>query len=203
MVTSRARSQLSRARLVGWGYLILLFVGCHTPAPLARTPPDPVMPRSLEPPAAVAEPAPQVPPKPETRAEQDYAAEQAALRERYAKHPSQGALRGEASYYGSAFAGRRTANGEVFEPRRYTAAHRTLPFGTVLRVTRLDTGAVVYVRVNDRGPFGKKRRILDLSEAAAAELGMLKRGIAEIRAEVVERGKTESKKKKKRASSAG
>jgi rare lipoprotein A len=66
----------------------------------------------------------------------------------------------------------------------------------VLRVTRVDTGAVVYVRVNDRGPFGKKRRILDLSEAAAASLDMLKRGIAEVLVEVVERGKAPSKKKK-------
>jgi rare lipoprotein A len=129
-------------------------------------------------------------------AQPDYAAEQVALREQYETRRPVSTLRGEASYYGAAFAGRRTANGEVFEPRRYTAAHRSLPFGTVLRVTRVDTGAVVYVRVNDRGPYGKKRRILDLSEAAAAVLDMLKRGIAEVRIEVVERGKAPSKKKK-------
>jgi rare lipoprotein A len=197
MVNRRARSQL--ARLASWGYLVLLFVGCHTPAPLPRTPPDPVVPgdtSALEPPP-VAKPAPRETPR-ETAPEPDYAAEQVALREQYAKHPSQGALRGEASYYGAQFAGRKTASGEVFEPRRYTAAHRTLPFGTVLRVTRVDTGAVVYVRVNDRGPYArKKRRILDLSQAAAAELDMLKRGIADVRAEVVEHGKTKKKKKKK------
>jgi rare lipoprotein A len=202
MVRRRARSELARARLFGWGYLVLLFVACHTPPPLARTPAVPLRagelaPQRTDPAPAVARPEPQREPRPEP----DYTAEQAALRERYHERPSLGVLRGEASYYGAAFAGRRTANGEIFEPRRYTAAHRTLPFGTVLRVKRLDTGAVVYVRINDRGPFGKKRRILDLSEAAAAELDMLRRGIAEIRAEVVERGKPKKKQQKRSRSS--
>jgi rare lipoprotein A len=95
-------------------------------------------------------------------------------------------LLGEASYYSDALSGRRTASGERYDPKAYTAAHRSLPFGTVLRVQRKDTGSVVYVRVNDRGPFGKRRRILDLSKAAAEQLGMIRRGIADVRIEVVE-----------------
>jgi rare lipoprotein A len=95
-------------------------------------------------------------------------------------------LRGEASYYASSLAGRRTASGQRYDPRRMTAAHRKLPFGTKLRVTRVDTGKTVVVTVNDRGPFGRRRRILDLSRAAAEKLGMIRRGVVEVRAEVLE-----------------
>lgn len=84
---------------------------------------------------------------------------------------------GTASYYGAAHAGNRTASGERFDPREMTAAHRSLPFGTRLRVTDPSTGRSVIVRVNDRGPFHKSR-ILDLSEAAARELGIVRRGRA-------------------------
>ena len=84
---------------------------------------------------------------------------------------------GMASYYGDAHAGNRTASGERFDPDGMTAAHRSLPFGTRLRVTDPATGRSVVVRVNDRGPFHKSR-ILDLSEAAARELGIVRRGRA-------------------------
>ncbi len=84
---------------------------------------------------------------------------------------------GMASYYGDAHAGNRTASGERFDPDGMTAAHRSLPFGTKLRVTDPATGRSVIVRVNDRGPFHKSR-ILDLSEAAARELGIVRRGRA-------------------------
>lgn len=84
---------------------------------------------------------------------------------------------GMASYYGDAHAGNRTASGERFNPDEMTAAHRSLPFGTKLRVTDPSTGRSVIVRVNDRGPFHKSR-ILDLSEAAARELGIVRRGRA-------------------------
>lgn len=84
---------------------------------------------------------------------------------------------GMASYYGDAHAGNRTASGERFDPDGMTAAHRSLPFGTRLRVTDPSTGRSVIVRVNDRGPFHKSR-ILDLSEAAARELGIVRRGRA-------------------------
>jgi rare lipoprotein A len=98
-------------------------------------------------------------------------------------------LDGVASYYGDEFAGRSTANGEKYDPDAYTAAHRTLPFGTIIRVTRRSTGEWVLVRVNDRGPYGKRKRILDLSKQAARRLGMLHDGIAKVRAEVLEVGR--------------
>lgn len=94
-------------------------------------------------------------------------------------------LRGEASYYADYFNGRKTANGERYDPRKLTAANRTLPFGTRVRITRLDTGRSVVVRVNDRGPFGKRRRIFDLSKAAARELDMIHDGRADIEAVVL------------------
>jgi len=95
-------------------------------------------------------------------------------------------IRGEASYYASSLAGRRTASGERYNPRDFTAASRTLPFGTRLRVTRVDTGKSVEVRVNDRGPFGQRRRVLDLSGAAADKLDMRGRGHVEVEALVLE-----------------
>jgi rare lipoprotein A len=95
-------------------------------------------------------------------------------------------LHGEASYYADFFRGRKTANGERYDPSKLTAANRTLPFGTRVRITRVDTGRSVVVRVNDRGPFGKRRRIFDLSKAAARKLDMLHVGRAEIQAIVLE-----------------
>lgn len=95
-------------------------------------------------------------------------------------------LRGDASYYASFFSGRKTASGERYDPKKLTAANRTLPLGTRLRVTRVDTGRSVVVTVNDRGPFGKRRRILDLSRAAAEKLDMIGAGHAEVQAVVVE-----------------
>jgi rare lipoprotein A len=94
-------------------------------------------------------------------------------------------LRGEASFYADFFNGRKTASGERYDPKKMTAANRTLPLGTRVRITRLDTGRSVVVTVNDRGPFGKRRRIFDLSKAAARELDMLHVGKAEIRAVVL------------------
>ncbi|MGD8863446.1 MAG: septal ring lytic transglycosylase RlpA family protein [Myxococcales bacterium] len=94
-------------------------------------------------------------------------------------------LEGRASYYHDSLAGNHTANGDIYDPTRLTAASRDLPFGSIVRVIRRDTGARVLVRVNDRGPFGSKRRILDLSRAAAAVLDMLERGVVDIRAEVL------------------
>jgi len=91
---------------------------------------------------------------------------------------------GDASWYGPGFAGRTTSNGEVFDPSQLTAAHRTLPFGTWVRVTNLDSGASVEVRINDRGPF-KAGRIIDLSRAAAERIGMVSSGVARVRVEVV------------------
>ena len=87
-----------------------------------------------------------------------------------------------ASFYGHEFAGRRTASGERYDPHRLTAAHRTLPFGTLLRVTNLDNGRSVVVRVNDRGPQ-RQDRIVDLSKRAAQRLGFADAGLARVRIE--------------------
>ena len=91
---------------------------------------------------------------------------------------------GEASYYGPGFAGRPTANGERFKPSEMTAAHRTLPFGTKLRVTNTGNGKSVVVRVNDRGPYAHNR-VIDLSQGAAQRIGMLHSGTAQVRLEVI------------------
>jgi rare lipoprotein A len=91
---------------------------------------------------------------------------------------------GVASYYAAEHDGRRTASGEVFDMRAMTAAHRTLPFGTRVRVTNLENGRHAVVRINDRGPFGKGR-ILDVSYAAARALGFVGRGTARVRVEVL------------------
>ena len=94
------------------------------------------------------------------------------------------AVVGIASYYGDKFHGRRTANGEVYNKNAMTAAHRTLPFGTMVEVTFLRTGRSVVVRINDRGPF-IEGRIIDLSEGAAREIGLRPHGIGDVRVRVI------------------
>ena len=91
---------------------------------------------------------------------------------------------GRASWYGPGFHGRRTANGEVFNQNALTAAHRSLPFGTRVRVTNVNNGRSVVVRINDRGPF-KGGRVIDLSAAAAHNLGMVHHGVVTVRLEVL------------------
>lgn len=92
---------------------------------------------------------------------------------------------GTASYYASKFNGRRTASGEAFDNTAMTAAHRTLPFGSLVRVTNPATGQSVVVRINDRGPFSRGRMI-DVSRAAAEQLGMIARGHATVELELIE-----------------
>jgi rare lipoprotein A (peptidoglycan hydrolase) len=92
---------------------------------------------------------------------------------------------GVASYYGEKFHGRKTANGEVFNMYKLTAAHRVLPLGTKIKVTHMSNGHSVVVKVNDRGPF-IEGRVLDLSFAAALELEMVSAGTAEVMIEIVE-----------------
>jgi rare lipoprotein A len=102
--------------------------------------------------------------------------------------PSSGAAQGEqqglASYYADSLAGHPTASGEPYDPAELTAAHRTLPLGTRIRVTR-DDGRSVVVRVNDRGPFGSKKRIVDLSRHAAETLGMVRAGVVPVTVRVL------------------
>jgi rare lipoprotein A len=91
---------------------------------------------------------------------------------------------GQASWYGNAFAGKPTASGEIFNHELLTAAHRSLPLGTKVRVTNVTNGKSVEVKVNDRGPYADGR-IIDLSRAAARALGMIEDGLAEVRLETI------------------
>ncbi len=93
-------------------------------------------------------------------------------------------LEGYASWYGGKFQGRLTANGEVFDTALLTAAHKTLPFGTIVGVTHLGNGRMVEVRINDRGPF-VEGRVIDLSRAGADALGMAGEGVAPVRLRIV------------------
>ena len=93
---------------------------------------------------------------------------------------------GYASWYGPGFHGKKTANGEIFNQNLISAAHRTLPLPSIVKVTNLENGKVLsFVRVNDRGPFAKNR-IIDLSKEAAKELGFVNRGVAKVRVEILE-----------------
>lgn len=122
--------------------------------------------------------------------------DEAPLRQATAATPSAVAVhqRGEASWYGAAFAGRPTASGEPFDPRALTAAHRDLPLGSRVLVTAAD-GRSVVVRVNDRGPYqpgsngalDHPSRVIDLSRGAAQQLGMVEAGVAEVRLQVLSR----------------
>lgn len=94
--------------------------------------------------------------------------------------------RGQASYYADSLAGNPTASGEPYDPKKRTAAHRELPFGTRVRVVREDEDRSVVVRINDRGPNGNRKRIIDLSRAAAEELEMIQAGVIDVRLEVLD-----------------
>jgi rare lipoprotein A len=92
---------------------------------------------------------------------------------------------GLASWYGGKFQGRQTASGECFDTNEFTAAHKTLPFGTIVKVTSLENGKSTVVRINDRGPF-VPGRIIDLSRAAAAAIGLTGKGVAKVRIRVLD-----------------
>ncbi|MEB3331494.1 MAG: septal ring lytic transglycosylase RlpA family protein [Synechococcaceae cyanobacterium] len=94
-------------------------------------------------------------------------------------------INGQASWYGPGFFGNRTASGEVFRPGTYTAAHRTLTFGTRVRVHNLSNGRSVVVRINDRGPFHGSR-VIDVAHGAARDLGLTASGTAQVRLEVLQ-----------------
>ena len=96
-------------------------------------------------------------------------------------------VQGAASWYGPGFYGRTTANGERFRKGTLTAAHRTLPFGTKVRVTNLSNGRSVVVRINDRGPF-KYHRVIDLAHGAASQLQMMQAGEVPVKLEILAKG---------------
>jgi rare lipoprotein A len=107
-----------------------------------------------------------------------------------ARHPHANAVNhskpifGMASFYAAKFNGRRTASGETFDNSAMTAAHRSLRFGTQVKVTNVRNGRSVVVRINDRGPYAKGR-IIDLSKAAARKIGIGRRGVARVKLEVL------------------
>jgi len=94
------------------------------------------------------------------------------------------AFKGMASWYGPGFHGKKTANGEIFNQYGLTAAHKTLPYNTIVRVTNLLNNRSVVVKINDRGPFVKGRD-LDLSKEAARKLGMIKKGVVPVKIEIM------------------
>lgn len=100
--------------------------------------------------------------------------------------PSGSVQKGLASWYGADFHGKRTSNKEIYNMYSMTAAHKTLPFGTYVKVTNLDNGRSVVVRINDRGPF-VKGRIIDLSYAAAKKLGMSSEGVVPVKVKVLKK----------------
>ncbi len=94
-------------------------------------------------------------------------------------------FKGKASYYADKYDGRKTASGEIFNQSEFTAAHRTLAFGTKCKVTNIKNKKSVIVIINDRGPF-IKGRVIDLSKSAAIEIDMIKQGVAEVEVEIIE-----------------
>ena len=96
----------------------------------------------------------------------------------------QNVMYGKASFYGSEFEGRSTANGETFSNRMFTAAHKSLPFGTMVKVTNISNNKSVLVKINDRGPF-VAGRVIDLSRIAAEEIDMIKAGVIDVKLEIL------------------
>ena len=157
----------SRSRLVSLLLLLIFFAGCAHHPTVTR------------PPAPTPEPQPTPPPQPEP-------SPPAGPPPAEAKPPVPGAFveEGVASWYGYPFQGRRTSNGEIYNMHEFTAAHRTLPFNAVVRVTNLRNGKHTEVRINDRGPF-VANRVIDLSLSAAEALEMVGPGTAPVRLEII------------------
>jgi rare lipoprotein A len=165
---------MRRPHLLGAAALLITGSGCLAPASAGSFPSSsPAKVAILE-----ANPAPswedrfirQIPPAPLAQGQQIASA---------------AASTGQASWYGPGFYGGRTASGETLRPGTLTAAHRTLPFGTLVRVTNLWNGRSAVVRINDRGPF-HGGRIIDLAHGAAYELGVTASGVAQVRLEVLD-----------------
>jgi peptidoglycan lytic transglycosylase len=176
--------RLASAR--GWTAVRVLVIAaaaslaaCAQPAVFADKPEPEIVTAAPAPaPEPEAKPAPARKPKTTSAAK-----DRAASAGKPATERKQTTYYGLASYY--SHQNSRTASGERFNPRELTAAHRTLPFGTRVRVTELKTGRSVTLRINDRGPF-IEGRIVDVSKSAAEELGMVGRGIARVKLDVVD-----------------
>ncbi len=127
---------------------------------------------------------PQLAPQPEVKKEGAYMINGVGYTTRTHSDTKDYAREGTASYYHNSLAGNATANGEIYHPTKFTAAHKTLPLGSYAVVTNLRNNRKVIVKINDRGPF-VKTRIIDLSKIAAQEIGMLNSGIAKVRVEAL------------------
>jgi hypothetical protein len=163
----------------------LSIVDCASKRPAGPSP-EPPQPPQVTPPPAPSPPVldwPPAPPVSVTETPSPPATTPPARRSAARRHVEEGI----ASWYGPGFDGRETANGEVYDQDALTAAHKSLPFGTRVRVTRVATGRQVVVRINDRGPWFEDR-VIDLSRAAGAALGLMRPGIAAVRVEVVGSG---------------
>jgi rare lipoprotein A len=139
--------------------------------------------------SAIPRESPGAPPPPRPRAAPPPRTEPAPRVEPAPKPPAGATQEGKASWYGNPHHGKKTASGETYDMNALTAAHRTLPLGTRVRVTNTENGRAVVVRINDRGPF-RDGRIIDLSRAAARELGATGDGLFSVRLEVLEEAAT-------------
>jgi rare lipoprotein A len=170
----------------------LLSAGCSTRRPPAPAPVPPVPTADSAPPAS---PPREVSP-PESRPSAPRATEPRARRGARDRAPANSAIAGRvqagyATYLARSFHGNTSASGETFDERRLVAAHRTLPFGSIVRVTNLENGRSVTVRIIDRGPYGQNYRegtIIDVSRAAARRLRMIRDGQVRVRVEVLKPG---------------
>jgi rare lipoprotein A len=159
----------ARGALVSFA-LGLVLTGCATAqreSAIRREPPQASVPHAATPPPRTAPPRAEPAPRPPATTTQE----------------------GTASWYGNPHHGKKTASGETYDMNALTAAHRTLPLGTRVRVTNTENGRSVVVRINDRGPF-RDGRIIDVSRAAARELGATGHGLFSVRLEVLEEAAT-------------
>jgi rare lipoprotein A len=155
--------------------LVLTLAGCgHKPATVAVSPAPPIEPSSSEQTSATASPPSKSAPQKAPQQETDIAPNAPPLLTET----------GIASWYGAPYHNRRGSNGEVYDMRAMTAAHRTLPLGSIVRVTSLDTQSSAIVRITDRGPF-IEGRVIDLSRAAAEKIGLVQRGTGRVRLELL------------------
>ncbi len=173
---------MDRKPLAGSALVALMLVaGCGHKKQVAYTPPPPPLPviHPAAPAIGTAKPPSSVPPAESTAAPAETTVDEAFV----AAHAPIYTETGRASWYGPPYHNRRGANGQIFDQNAISAAHRTLPMGSLIRVTNLGTGQTAVMRITDRGPFVPDR-VLDLSVASAKEIGVWRPGTAQVRIDV-------------------